>query len=69
MKKLSPRQMLRVHASAGAIFIAIWITASFTGWVKSPTFISHMSMLALVYAAFGGWQAALAGDKADPETD
>jgi len=54
MKKLSPRQMLRVHASAGAIFIAIWITASFTGWVKSPTFISHMSMLALVYAAFGG---------------
>jgi hypothetical protein len=59
--------MLWVHGCAGAAFIALWIAAALTGWVKSPTFISHVSMIALVYAAFTGWQGAQAADEAHDE--
>lgn len=66
---LTPRQMLWVHGIAGSLFIALWAVATVTGWVNSPAFISHVSMLALVYAAFTGWQGARAEKKADTPPD
>jgi hypothetical protein len=63
--KLSPSTMLKVHAGAGLACLALWVVAIPTGWVNSPAFISHVSMLALVYTAFTGWQAAMAGKEAE----
>lgn len=68
MKKPTARTMLWVHGIAGAAFITLWAVAAMTGWVNSPAFISHVSMVALVYAAFTGWQGARAEDMADPDT-
>ena len=67
MPHLSPTAMLWVHGIAGSLFLAVWALAAVTGWVKSPIFISHVSMIALVYAAFTGWQGARAEKKAAEE--
>lgn len=47
------------------VFAAIWIAAVPTGWIHSVTFVSHMSMAALVYAAVSAWQAARTEQKED----
>lgn len=38
--------------------IALWAFATATGLVQSVTFVSHVSMLALVLAEFSAWQAS-----------
>lgn len=35
------------------------------GWVKSVTFVSHMSMIALVLAEIAAWQASRTEQKED----
>lgn len=57
--------MRHVHAALTVFWIALWIAAGLFGWVKSVTFVSHLSVAALVLASFGGWQSARAEDKAD----
>ena len=54
-----------VHGSFVIAFILIWITAAIFGWLASVTFVSHMSMIALVYAAASAWQAARTEEKED----
>lgn len=39
----------------------IWWMAAVRGWLDSVTFVSNVSMLALVFAAVSGVAAALAG--------
>jgi len=39
----------------------IWIMAAMNGWLDKVEFVSHVSMLALVFAAVSGVAAALAG--------
>jgi hypothetical protein len=39
----------------------LWWLAVVHGWVDSVEFVSHVSMLALVFAAVSGVAAALAG--------
>ena len=40
--------------------VVLWALAVLTGWIDSVEFVSHVSMLALVYAAVVGVIAALA---------
>jgi hypothetical protein len=56
--KLNGTRLKWIHGSAAALFTAIWIAAAFLGWLSSVVFVSHMSMLALVYAGLSAWQGA-----------
>lgn len=51
------------------VMIAIWAFATLTGLVKSVTFVSHVSMLALVLAEFSAWQASRTEQKEDEDGD
>lgn len=54
-----------IHLSFVFLFAAIWVAAVPTGWIQSVTFVSHMSMAALVYAGVSSWQAARVEEKED----
>lgn len=45
--------------------IALWAIATLTKLVESVTFVSHVSMLALVLAEFSAWQASRTEQKQD----
>ena len=47
----------------------LWYLAIANGWVDSVTFVSHISMLALVFAGISGVAAGLAGILALVPTD
>jgi len=47
----------------------IWWLAAKKGWLDEVTFVSHVSMLALVFSAVSGVAAALAGVLALIPTD
>lgn len=48
---------------------ALWAVAVADGWIDSVEFVSHVSMLALVFAAVSGIAGALAGLLALVPTD
>lgn len=52
---------LGVNAAMLIISAALWVLAAAKGWLASVTFVSNVSMLALVFAAVSGVAAALAG--------
>lgn len=54
-----------VHFAGIFVMLAIWGFATLTGLVKSVTFVSHVSMLALVLAEFSAWQASRTEQKED----
>lgn len=45
--------------------VLLWAVATFSGLVESVTFVSHVSMLALVLAEFSAWQASRTEEKED----
>lgn len=45
--------------------IALWAFAVLTGLVQSVTFVSHVSMLALVLSEFAAWQGSRTEQKED----
>jgi len=49
--------------------VIIWWMAIKKGWLDEVTFVSHVSMLALVFSAVSGVAAALAGVLALVPTD
>jgi len=49
-----------IHFAFVFLFIVLWIAAAIFGWLSSVVFVSHISMIALVYAAASAWQAAKA---------
>ena len=51
------------------VSLVIWYFAKVKGWVDSVEFVSHMSMLALVFSAVSGVAAGLAGILALVPTD
>jgi len=57
-----------IHGGFVVAFILIWITAAIVGWLSSVTFVSHMSMVALVYSAASAWQAARAEKATEEES-
>lgn len=55
---LTGKRLKWIHGSAAVLFAVIWIAAALMGWLASVVFVSHMSMLALVYAGLSAWQGA-----------
>ena len=51
------------------VSLALWAVATMQGWVKSVAFVSHVSMLALVFAGISGIASGLAGILAVVPTD
>ena len=49
--------------------LVIWWMAAVNGWLDEVTFVSHVSMLALVFSAISGVAAAIAGVLALVPTD
>lgn len=50
-----------VNAIMLVVSLVLWWIAIANGWIDSVAFVSHVSMLALVFAAVSGVAAALAG--------
>jgi len=70
MKKLldslnNPIVLQWVHGGFVIFWIVLWIVASIFGWLASVTFVSHLSVVALVLASLASWQAARGERKAD----
>lgn len=58
-----------VNAVMLVVSLAIWWAAIVNGWLDSVVFVSHVSMLALVFSAVSGVAAAVAGVLALVPTD
>jgi hypothetical protein len=58
-----------VNALMLLVSLVIWWLAAVKGWLDDVEFVSHVSMLALVFAAISGVAAALAGVLALVPTD
>lgn len=61
----SPDGLRRFHFIRGCVYLVLWVTATVLGWVTFTWFVSHVSMLALVEAAFIGWTASRAEVQAE----
>jgi hypothetical protein len=60
---------LAVNALMLVTSAVLWWLAAVKGWLASVTFVSNVSMLALLFAAVSGVAAALAGLLALAPTD
>jgi hypothetical protein len=69
MAKLNGKRLKWVHGIAAALFTMIWIAAAFMGWLSSVVFVSHMSMLALVYAGLSAWQGARTEEREEERSE
>jgi hypothetical protein len=58
-----------VNAVMLFVSIIIWWLAAVKGWLDQVEFVSHVSMLALVFSAISGVAAAIAGVLALVPTD
>ena len=58
-----------VNALMLIISLVIWWMAGVNGWLDDVVFVSHVSMLALVFSAVSGVAAAVAGVLALVPTD
>jgi hypothetical protein len=58
-----------VNALMLIVSLVIWWMAAVNGWLDEVTFVSHVSMLALVFSAVSGVAAAVAGVLALVPTD
>jgi hypothetical protein len=52
--------MLWTNVVIGFVSVAVWIAAAIFGWLSSVTFVSHVSMAALVISAIAGVAAGMA---------
>lgn len=59
------RFLLYLHIAATVIFGIIWVVAIPTGWIKSVTFVSHISMATAMYTAFAAVMGSLTHVKQD----
>jgi hypothetical protein len=60
---------LAVNAVILIFSVVLWVLAIYYGWISSIEFVSHVSMLALVFAGVSGVAAGLAGILALVPTD
>jgi hypothetical protein len=52
---------LIVNLVVTIVSIVLWVLAGTHGWLDSVTFVSNVSMLALLFAGISGLAAAVAG--------
>jgi len=60
-----PQTLRAIHGGFVIFWIMLWIVASITGWIHSVTFISHLSIIALILASAASWQGARTEVKED----
>lgn len=60
---------LAVNGLMLVLSCVLWVTAGVKGWLDRVTFVSHVSMLALVFSSVSGVAAGLAGILALMPTD
>lgn len=53
-----PIWLERIHGGFVIFWIIVWILGAIFGWLASVTFVSHLSIIALVLASWSAWQAA-----------
>jgi hypothetical protein len=46
-------------------WVALWVVATFTGWINSVAYVSHLSQAALVLGSWSAWQGARVEAQAD----
>lgn len=46
-----------LNAAGAAASLLLWIAATATDWINSVRFVSHISMLALVFTFVAAWRA------------
>lgn len=55
------------HGWCTALWLPITVLAYYAGWLKSVTFVSVISMVALFLGSFSAWQAARTEVKQDKQ--
>ena len=60
---------LAVNVVITIVSIVLWVLAGMNNWLESVTFVSNVSMLALLFAGISGVAAAVAGILALVPTD
>lgn len=58
-----------VHFYGIFLFIGVWIAAGIFHWLNSVTFVSHVSMAALVLAEISSWQGSRTEQKQDKQIE
>jgi hypothetical protein len=62
-----PQFLRSFHGYGVVVWIILWIIATIFGWIQSVSFVSHVSMAALVLGSWSSWQAARVEVKQDEE--
>lgn len=65
--KLSGKAMKYIHGALTILWCLVWLAASIFGWLTSVTFVSHLSVIALILTSAGAWQGARTEDKQDQD--
>jgi hypothetical protein len=47
----------RLNAAGAAATVVLWVVATDTDWINSVRFVSHISMLTLVFTFVAAWRA------------
>jgi hypothetical protein len=53
-----PSFLRAVHGWFVILWIALWIVATWTGWIHSVAYVAHLSQAALVLGTWSAWQPA-----------
>lgn len=65
MAKITPKHLEWIHGGFAILWFVLWMVAIPLGWLQQVTFVSHMSMAALVYASVSAWQGSRTEVKQD----
>lgn len=47
----------KLNAAGAALSCVLWVIASFTGWINSVSFVSHISMVTMIFTFVAAWRA------------
>ena len=61
------RKLLYLNIALLVGSVVLWVGAFMLGWLPSVTFVSHVSMMALVFSAISGIAAGDAAVEASPD--
>jgi hypothetical protein len=62
-----PQFLRAFHGWCVVVWFALWAMATLTGWINQTSFVSHISMIALILGSWSSWQAARVEVKQDEE--
>lgn len=65
---MSGALLRKINFWRGCFYVCLWICAFALGWLNLVSFVSHISMAALVETAFMGYVASRAEDAAETDS-